>query len=169
MKTNMAEKSIIVIITAKKRWQTTGGSLPVSCNRPRSYLCLSHKQWNMGNEVSPVFYDGITNLQWWLLSPERVRRHTGGSDRFVVFERVCFLTLNVCGVNSWNQLAVSENNSQSFHFTTDPWLLQSAVSSMAWLNLPCLYIIVKLQTYCIFSSYVLSYVFFSINDQYELC
>ena len=56
--------------------------------------------------------------------------------------------------------------SQSFHFTSDPWQLQSAVIVRWYLkqrhgltDLTFVYIIVKLQTYCIFSSYVLSLFF----------
>lgn len=88
----------------------------------------------------------------------------------------CFLTLDVRSY-SWHQLEVSKNihkkkqnlkiTSQSFHYTSDPWLLQSTVIVQWYLKqrhsltyLTFVYIIVKLQTYCIFSSYVLSHVLF---------
>ena len=130
------------------------------------------------NSLAQTFvqsYDGITNLYWWFLST-RMCAETRRRRLVVSCSWLCFLTLDVRSY-SWHQLEVrkKKNNkkkqnlkitSQSFHFTSDPWQLQSAVIVRWYLkqrhgltDLTFVYIIVKLQTYCIFSSYVLSLFF----------
>lgn len=121
-----------------------------------SNLCL----WNR-------YLDSFTMEQQTVLisSLEGVWRHAGGFFSVSLCFFFLFNLLSMCRVHdiSCNRVEINLNYKSAFYLFH--WLVQIAVTvqwcSEAW---PALihhvYIIVKLQTYWIFSSCVLSYVFF---------